>query len=144
MLGDYVSTSFVAGGVAVPVFSAATAPFDGSFHQAILAAAVPPLPAAPLRVASFRTAPAPPRAGRAFTARLRLDALPVGARLSCEARLRGRPLVPSRRALRGDGAACTWSLPPHAGGVVLRGSISVRHGTSSVRRVFSFRVRARP
>ena len=142
MLGDYTSTSFVAGGVAVPVFAAPTAPFDGSFHQPIFAAAVAPLAPAALRVASFAAAPTPPRAGRSFTAVLRLDAVPPGARVGCTLRVGGRRLGPARRALRAGSAACTWALPARAVGTSLRGSIFVRAGASSVRRAFSFRVRA--
>ena len=146
MVGDYVSTSFVEGGVAVPVFSAATAPFDGSFHQPILAGAVAPLPPAPLRVVSFATTPRAPRAGRTITGALRLVHVPPGARVSCAARAAGRPLRVIERSVSvfsRDRAECTWRVPPSAAGAVVRGSISVRHGSSTVRRAFAVRVRAR-
>ena len=145
MVGDYVSTSFVDGGVAVPVFSAATAPFDGSFHQPILAAAVAPLPAAPLRVTSFATSPRRPRPGRTLTATLRLVHVPAGARVACAARAAGRPLRVIQRSVSGfsrEQAECTWRVPLRAGGALVRGSISVRRGSSTARRSFAVRVRS--
>ena len=50
LLGDYISTSFLAGGYAVPVLALAGA-HDGSFHQAIFAARVAPEELGPPRPA---------------------------------------------------------------------------------------------
>lgn len=143
MVGDYVSTSFAEGGIAVPVFSAATAPFDGSYHQPILAAALAPLPAAPLRVRSFGTSPRPPRPGRTLTASIQLEHAPPGARVACAATAARRPLRVVQRSVARDRATCTWRVPVPAAGALVRGSISVRHGTSTVRRTFALRVRSR-
>ena len=143
MVGDYVSASFVEGGVAVPVFSAAMAPFDGSFHQAILAAAIAPLPPAPLRVVSFTTTPRVPRSGRTLTAVVDLEHLPAGARIACSASARGVALRLVRRAVEETGASCTWRVPRSAAGAVARGSISVRWRSSTARRRFAVRVRSR-
>ena len=143
MVGDYVSTSFVADGVAVPVFSAATAPFDGSFHQPILAAAVAPLPAAPLRVVSFATSPRRPRAGQTLRAAVRLEHVPPGARVACAARAAGRRLRVAHRSVSDDRVVCEWRVPLRAAGALVRGSISVRHASSTARRTFAVRVRSR-
>jgi hypothetical protein len=145
-VGDYISTSFVGGGVAVPVFSAAFAPFDGRFHQGVFATAVPPLPAAPVSPALGRvTASAGrPRAGRRFVVSAAVAGTPAGtaASVSCVLRVGGvavRPLV--RRLARGR-ATCEWRIPPAAAGRRASGSLAVSSGGRMVRRTFSYLVLA--
>ena len=141
-VGDYVSTSFV-GGVAVPVYSIATAPFDGRFHQFVFSARVPPLPARPaVSIARFRATPARPRAGRGFavTATLQVSGSPVGARLACRATLGGRGLAAVAASLAPARATCLWRLPARTRGLRLSGSLQVVDAGGAARRTFSYRV----
>lgn len=134
--GDYVSTSFTSGGTAVPVFAAAAAPFDGTFHQGVFATAIPPLPAAtrPLALGAARVVPPRPRAGGRVTVSAALAGAAAGARVSCAApRVR---LVGARIA--GGRAVCTWSV--RARGRFSGTIIVVTPETEAMRR-FSFRTR---
>lgn len=145
-VGDYISTSFVAGGVAVPVFSAAFATFDGSYHQGVFATPVGPLPAAPAlaraTLGRARILPARPRAGARVTvsAALALTGAPVQPRLVCVLRVAGRPLTPIGSSVTGGRAACTWRLPARARATRASGSLAVVVQGRTVRRAFSFRV----
>jgi hypothetical protein len=101
--GDYISTSFVAGGVAVPVFAWASGPFDGRFHEAVYATAIPPLPATPavaLGAARVRVA---------TRLEARVSARPVsGARVVCRAAVGRRALKLLAARLASGRAICTW------------------------------------
>ncbi|MGH3102861.1 MAG: hypothetical protein ACRDN6_02035, partial [Gaiellaceae bacterium] len=145
-VGDYISTSFVGNGVAVPVYSAATAPFDGSFHQAVFAARVLPLPAAPtagaprVRITRLTVVPSPPRAGRSFRVAITVSSSAplAGARAVCSARLGGRPLRVSARPVAGNRATCAGRIPASAAGKRLTGSVTLRHPRVNARGTFSY------
>ena len=145
-VGDYISTSFVAGGVAVPVYSAAFAPFDGRFHQGVFATAVPPLAAAPGSPALGRVTASPgrPRAGRRFVVAVLVTGAPAGtaARVACSLRI-GRVAVRplARRIVRGR-ATCEWRIPASAAGRRASGSLAVTSGGRTARRNFSYLVLA--
>jgi BNR repeat protein len=101
--GDYVSTSFVTGGTAVPVFPWASAAFDGRFHQGIYATAVPPLAARPA-VQLGR-----PRVRVGGLLDVRATAVPrTDARVSCRATIGRRPLRLVAARVAGGIARCTW------------------------------------
>jgi hypothetical protein len=145
-VGDYISTSFVAGGVAVPVFSAAFATFDGSFHQGVFATPVGPLPAAPevarAALGRLRISPARPRAGARATvsAALAVTGGPAVPRLVCVLRVAGRAVAPLTAAVARGRAACTWRLPAGARAARASGSLAVVVQGRTVRRSFSFSV----
>ena len=146
MLGDYFSTSYVAGGVAVPVFTAALAPEGTTFHQDLYAAAVPPLAPAPalaITAGPAVVAPGRVRAGsllRATIAVRRNDAVAsiAGAKATCDARIRGRrlPLVSARVLARS--VQCTWRVPRGKAATV-RATVTVRLGPAVATRRFSVR-----
>jgi hypothetical protein len=108
--GDYISTSFASGGTAVPVFAAATAPFDGRFHQGVFASVISPLPAVtraialgPVRVTRTRTR---------LTARSPLTGDASNAVVSCRLRgIRARILV---ARVAGSRATCVWRVASRA------------------------------
>ncbi len=103
--GDYISTSFVESGVAVPVFAWATGPFDGRFHQGVYATAVPRLGAQPaVRLGT-------PHVRIATRLEVRASATPIaGARIACRAAVGRRSLkLLSARLARGT-AICVWRL----------------------------------
>jgi hypothetical protein len=143
-VGDYISTSFVAGGVAVPVFSAAYAPFDGRFHQGVFATAVPPLAAAPVSPALGRvtTSAGRPRAGRRFVVSVAVTGTAAGAaaRVSCTLRVGRVAVRPSARRLARGRATCEWRIPASAAGRRASGSLAVTAGGRTVRRSFSYLV----
>lgn len=145
-VGDYISTSFVTGGVAIPVYSAASATFDGSFHQGVFAAAVPPLDAAPAavtaRLGRVQIVPARPRAGARVTvsAPLTIPGASAAPRLVCALRVAGRALRPLGQRSAGARASCTWRLPVTAAGSRVSGSLVVTVSGKAARRSFSFRV----
>jgi M6 family metalloprotease-like protein len=114
-LGDYISTSFVAGGIAVPVFASATAPFDGRYHQGIFAAAIAPRPSPPvLRVGTVVVA----RAGARVTTSVAVAGLSANLQLTCRA---GRGLRPLAKHVTRTRAICSWRLRGRraAGAIVL-------------------------
>jgi hypothetical protein len=144
MLGDYFSTSYVPGGIAVPVFTSALPPSGGTFRQDLYAARVAPLPAArPLSLRVTRLVLAPRRVTpgavlRATASISRSDEVRTlaGARLTCDARLRGKRLRVTVRRVRPGAVECAWRVPKGARGAV-RGTITVRIGAASVARRFS-------
>lgn len=134
MVGDYVSTSFVGGGVAVPVVSAPVAAPAGAFDQPILAAALGPRPAARVRGVSLAHGLTPTRPGARLSAWLGLDRRPVGGAAVCTARV-GRTVVPpTRRALAGEQVVCQWRVPRRPRGRAVRLIVGVRHAAGQVRR----------
>ena len=101
--GDYISTSFAAGGTAVPVFPWASGPFDGRFHQGIYATAIPPLAATPAVQLGI------PRVAVGVRIFARAAASPTeGARVVCRAVVGRRSLrVVSAKVANGI-AVCAW------------------------------------
>jgi hypothetical protein len=138
-LGDYISTSYVAGGVAVPVFGAATAPFDGRFHQGVFATPIAPL----AQRASLLTV----GAARVTQTRGRVSVtVPVtgsvsAASLTCRATSTRVRLRLTARRLDGRRAVCAWSLRAATRGVLVNGSITVTIPETEVTRRFAFRLR---
>jgi hypothetical protein len=149
-VGDYISTSFVTGGVAVPVFSSASATFDGSFHQGVFATAVAPLAPAPTAVTAalgrVRLVPARPRAGGRVTVSAPLTirgSSAVPARLGCTLRVAGRSLRPVVRRIAGGLASCTWRLPGDVARTRAFASLVATVSGTTARRSVSFRIRER-
>ncbi len=142
-LGDYVSTSFVGGGVAVPVFASAFAPFDGRFHQGVFATTVAPLPAAapPLRLGAVQITPSRPRARGSVSVSAAVVPASQGT-VSCAARAgRIRLALRSRRTAAGR-VTCTWRVPAAARRRRVTGSLTVTTPEADATRSFSFRVPA--
>jgi hypothetical protein len=145
-VGDYISTSFVTGGVAVPVYSAASATYDGSFHQGVFATSVPPLAPAPAVATAVlgraRVVPARPRAGARVTvsAPLTIRGAAAAPRVMCTLRVAGSALRPLAQRSAGGRASCTWQLPAHAGRARASGSLVVTVSGKATRRSFAFRV----
>jgi len=136
-LGDYISTSFVAGGVAVPVFGAATAPFDGRFHQGVFATAIAQLTErAPLLIAGTARV-TQTRTRVSVTVRVTGSAASVTCRASST---RVRLRLASRR-VNGGRAVCTWAVRAAARGARISGSITLTIPETEVTRRFVFRVR---
>ena len=142
-LGDYISTSFVAGGVAVPVFASAVGPFDGRFHQGVFATRIPPLAVQePLRVGQPTVTPRRPRAGVRVTIAVPVATVSRGApTVGCQARgSRVRLMLVQRGVVRGR-VLCTWlvrSAPAHARVI---GTITVTSPEAEAARRFEFRTR---
>jgi hypothetical protein len=130
--GDYISTSFVGGGTAVPVFAWASAPFDGQFHEGVYATAIAPLPATPAVQLGV------PRVRVATRLEVRASARPVaGSRVVCRATVGRRALkLVSARSATGT-ATCTWR---RARGRVT-GSLQLIAQEGTATRAFSARVR---
>jgi hypothetical protein len=138
-LGDYISTSFVAGGVAVPVFGAATAPFDGRFHQGVFATAIEPLAqrAPPLTVGAARVA----RARARVSVTVPVTGSVATASVACRASGTRVRLRLATRRVDGSRAVCTWvvrTAPPRAR---VSGSITITIPETEVTRRFALRVR---
>jgi hypothetical protein len=137
MVGDYFSTAFVGGGVAVPIFAAA-GPVQGfHFNQAMFSTRVPPL-GATLRLSA--RAFTVRRQGLVVRASLRVrrsDALTslAGARVTCVARVAGRGLTVVANRVSADTVLCAWRLPsPRARPVI--GTVAVRLQAASLSRPF--------
>jgi hypothetical protein len=127
----------------VPVVSAPVAPAAGAFTQPILAAALAPRRAAPVRVASLSYGPAPARPGARVTARIELDRRPVRGVAVCAARIGRRVLRAQVRALDSEHVDCAWRVPGRPGGAHLRATIGIRHAAGAVSRVFTVPIRRR-
>lgn len=141
-VGDYISTSFVGAGVAVPVFSIATAPFDGAFHQSIFAATVPAAqPPSRVSLGGASLTPARPRVGGRFEVNVSVRGAPRSARVACTARVaNGRSLGLLRSRLAGGRATCAWRLPALARGRRVTGAVILSHAGGRVSQRFSFPV----
>jgi Tol biopolymer transport system component len=88
--------------------------------------------------------PNPPRAGRSFTAALRVsaDGDPVEeARVSCAAKSGHKPLRAAARSFSDSTARCVWRIPANAKGKRLRGTVTVSTDFGRARKPFSARVR---
>lgn len=145
-VGDYISVSFATGGVAVPVFSGASATYDGAFHQGIFGASIAPLPAAPAAVTAalgrVRLVPARPKAGSRVTvsARLTIRGAQAAPRLRCTLAVAGRSLPSVAQRVGGGRASCTWRLPSDTTRARASGSLAVTVAGKAARRSFSFRI----
>ncbi len=143
-LGDYISTSFVSGDVAVPVFASASGPFDGRFRQGVFASRVPPLPARPpvLRVSTPRVTPSRPRVGARFVVSAPFTNSTSGAvNVQCRARgARVRLRLLRGAALRGR-ATCTWRVLAAPRRALVGGTITVGSPEAEIARPFRLRVR---
>jgi hypothetical protein len=142
-VGDYISTSYATRGIAVPVFAAASAPFDGRFHQGVFATSVPPLPARtpPLVIDRPTIAPPRPRARGRVTVSARVTGASSVPRVACTlvgARVR-TSLIRARAS--GGRAVCVWRLVSATGGVRLRGTVMVTTPEAEATRAFSLRTR---
>jgi hypothetical protein len=100
-----------------------------------------------LTVARPSLAPATLRPGRLVTLRMGLVVGATGgtASVRCSASVAGRSLAPLHRRLQAAGAApsaavCTWRLPRHTSGRILRATVTVRTATGAVRRAISRRI----
>ena len=130
-LGDYISTSFVSGGSAVPVFASATGPYDGRYHQGIFATRVPPLASRPVLGVSAVVAR---RAGRSVTTSVSVGGLTANLRLTCRAR--GLQLVAKR--VSSARATCVWRVKAQRG---LAGRLVLATPEADVTRTFALRGR---
>jgi hypothetical protein len=145
-VGDYISVSFAARGVAVPVFSAASATYDGAFHQGVFATAIPPLAAAPAVATAvlgrLQLVPARPKAGARVTvsASLTIRGAPAAPRLRCTLRVADRSLRSVAQRLAGGRASCAWRLPSDVARGRASGSLVVTVAGKAARRSFSFRI----
>jgi hypothetical protein len=142
-LGDYVSTSFVAGGVAVPVFASATGPFNGRFHQGVFATRIPPLAVQePLRVGQPTVTPRRPRAASRVTIAAKVTAVSLGApSVGCQARGSRVRLRLVRRGIFGGRASCTWLVRSAPRLARVTGTITVASPEAEAARRFEFRTR---
>lgn len=130
-LGDYVSTSFVGGGTAVPVFASASDGFDGRYHQGIFAAAIPP-----------QSSPASLRAGKVHAARtggrvntsVAVAGLTSGLRVTC--RIQSRRATLLRTQVTKSRATCVWRVTTRA---ALHGSLMLSTPEADVTRTFLVR-----
>lgn len=139
-LGDYVSTSFVDRGVAVPVFASASAAPDPRYHQGVFATAVPPLAMRPplLRVGAPRVSPARPRVGTLVTVAATVRGAAPAALPACRASGARVRLVLVRRALRGGVATCAWAVRAALPGARVTGTVAVAAPETEVSRAFGF------
>jgi hypothetical protein len=139
-LGDYISTSFVDGGVAVPVFASAASPFDGRFHQGVFAVRVPPLESRGrlLRLGAPTVSPRAPRVGQLVSAAVPILGPATATAATCSPRARR---LPGR--ISGNRAICRWRLSAVRPGAAIRASLQVFSPEEEATRTFSFRVRRR-
>lgn len=128
-LGDYISTSFVAGGVAVPVFASATAPFDGRYHQGIFATAIR-VRASPSVLRASRVAVR--RSGSRVTTSVSVSGLTANLALTC----RARGLQPLAKRVTRSLATCVWRARPR---VRASGALVLRTPEADVTRTFVVR-----
>lgn len=139
-LGDYISTSFVDGGVAVPVFASAASPFDGRFHQAVFAVRVPPLESRGrrLRLGAPTVTPRTPRIGQRVSVAVPILGPATATTATCSWRAGRLPVRVS-----GNRAICRWRLSAAKPGAAIRGSLQVLSAEEEATRTFSFQVRRR-
>lgn len=139
-VGDYISTSFVSAGHAVPVFAGATQQFDGRYHQGIFAAVVPPRASTPmLQVGSPRVNPRRPRTGRGFTVSVSIAGLTTRIRVACRAGQGSRRLRLVSTTITDQKASCSWMLRPGRAGRPITGRIVLTTPEVDVTRRFALR-----
>jgi M6 family metalloprotease-like protein len=130
-LGDYVSTSFVGGGTAVPVFASASGGFDGRYHQGIFAAVIPVQGSpANLRAGKVRVV----RNGGRVSASVAVAGLTRGLHLACRVQSRRATLL--RTHVTRSRATCVWRVPTRA---TLHGALVLSTPEADVTRTFVFR-----
>lgn len=145
LLGDYLSTSFVGGGVAVPVFTAALPPQGEFLQQAVYAARVPQLAPARLRItagpATVTRARAAARFGVSFAvARTDGESSLPGARVTCTARIGGARLAVLGARVRAGRVNCVWRIPPRTSGRRVAWTVRVALGSATAQRASTTRI----
>lgn len=126
-LGDYISTSLTDAGVAVPTFAAASAPFDGRFHQGVFATRIAPLAS---RGALLRLgAPKVVRGGSRVTATIPILGPARPTRVSCQAPAR----LVATRVLRTK-VQCVWRVRVRGR---IKGVVTVLSAEEEARRSFT-------
>jgi hypothetical protein len=137
-VGDYISTSFVSDGVAVPVFAAAARSFDGRYHQGVFATAVPPQRSTPvLEVGSSRVT----RRGKRVVVSVPLVGLTSGLQIRCRVeRGRSRMRAVARTVANGR-ATCTWVVRGGRSGQRITGTILLTTPEVDLQRPFALRTR---
>jgi hypothetical protein len=141
-VGDYISTSFVSGGVAVPVFAAAARPFDGRFHQGVFATAIPARASSPvLRVGAARVEPRRPRVGARVAVSVSVTGLTAELSVGCQARLGRNRVCLVRRSATASRATCIWRIRPGRARQHITGTVMLTTPEVDVRRPFGFRTR---
>jgi hypothetical protein len=141
-VGDYISTSFVAGAVAVPVFAGAAArPVDGRYNQGVFAIRIPVRSSIPvLGAGTARVEPRRPRVGARIAVSVSVTGLTADLRVRCQVQ-RGRNRVRLvTRAVTSSRATCTWLLRPGRGQRIT-GSVILTTPEADVRRPFALRTR---
>jgi hypothetical protein len=137
-LGDYISTSFVSGGVAVPVFGSAAAPFDGRFHQGVFAARVGPLAQrAPLGTGATRVT----QIGARLTVTVPLRSAASTAAVSCRASAPRVRMRLTTHTVQSNTAVCSWVIRPQSRRARITGSMRITTPETEVTRRFALRTR---
>jgi hypothetical protein len=141
-VGDYISTSFVSNGNAVPVFATASRSFDGRYHQGIFATTVPLRASTPvLRVGAVRVVPRRPRSGERVAVSVSVEGLTAGLRLGCRVGHAVRRMQLLRRSVTARTASCIWRLRRGRAGQLITGTIVLT--TPEVEAVRRFSLRSR-
>jgi hypothetical protein len=141
-LGDYISTSFVAAGTAVPVFASATRPYDGRYHQGVFATPIPPRAALPtLRVGNVVVSPRRPTTEGRVDTSVAVAGLTAGLRVTCRAA--GTRLRLTAKRVTGSRVTCRWRVRHARSGQRLTGAMALMTPEADTTRPFVFRARAR-
>jgi hypothetical protein len=142
-LGDYISTSFVQDGVAVPVFAAATARLvDGRYDHGIFATTIPKRTSIPvLQAGAARVEPRRPRVGTHVAVSVSVNGLTADLRVRCQAQ-RGRDrLRLLTRTVTTARATCTWLIRPGRRDQRINGTVILTTPEADLRRPFALRTR---
>ena len=141
-LGDYISTSFVDAGAAVPVFAGAAAPFDGRFHQGVFATRIPPFvsrdPRVLLRLGAATIAPRRPRVGQRVTVTVPVAGPARAITVRCSAGGPGVRLGRVVARVARNRATCTWLVRAARPGARVRGAMVVLSPEEEATRRFAF------
>jgi hypothetical protein len=142
-VGDYISTSFVSGGAAVPVFAAAARPFEGTYHQGVFAITIPSRSSsAVLRAGPSRVTPRRPRSDTGVAVSVSISGLTADLRVGCQVQLgRNRMQLVGRTATDAR-ATCRWLIRPGKGGQRISGTITLTTPEVDMRRPFVLRTAA--
>jgi hypothetical protein len=137
-LGDYVSTSFVAGGISVPVFATASGASDGRFRQGVFATRVGPLAA---RASSVGLGvPRLTQFGRRLTVVATLAGDPVVTAVKCRATATRARLRLAASVVAGARARCTWVVTARRRVARMTGTITVTTPETEMTQRFAFRI----
>jgi hypothetical protein len=98
-----------------------------------------------LLVKSVSTTPARPQAGKRLSVRLAVARADTGAlvssgRVTCAARIGGKPLRPSAQGFSRGRATCVFAIPASAGGEIVRGLVNVVFAGKRVTKTFARRI----